>query len=163
MQSFRRKFQAKFYWVLTFACFLHSLNTLVGEICSYPLIKKIIAKANRSATFFNGSHYWGGQLKDEAKRLSITRGLKKNCESRWYALILLCLSVTSHRQPLSIVCVRPDAQKRANGLSAVSQDVITTVLHEPEFWPLLNQLTRITKPIVDAIGNCESRQSTLAH
>lgn len=44
MQSFRRLFQKKFFWVLTFACFLHSLNTLVGEICSYPLIKKIITK-----------------------------------------------------------------------------------------------------------------------
>ncbi|KAJ6459106.1 ribonuclease H-like domain-containing protein, partial [Mycena sanguinolenta] len=162
MQSFRRKFQDKFFWVLIFACFLHSLNTLVGEICSYPLIKKIITKANRSVTFFNGSHYWGGQLKDEAKRLKITRGLKKNCESRWYALVLLCVSVISHRQPLSITCLREDAQKKTRGLSAVAPDVIQTILRTTEFWPLLAQLTRITKPIVDAIGNSESRQTTLA-
>ncbi|KAJ7487952.1 ribonuclease H-like domain-containing protein [Mycena latifolia] len=162
MQSFRRLFQHKFFWVLAFACFLHSLNTLVGEICSYPLIKKIISKANRAVTFFNGSHYWGGQLKTEAKRLDVSRGLKKNCESHWYALVLLCLSVTSHRQPLSIICLRPDAQKKTNGLSAVGSDVIAIVLNTPEFWPLLNQVTRITKPIVDAIGNCESRQTTLA-
>ncbi|KAN0080283.1 hypothetical protein V8E55_009849 [Tylopilus felleus] len=32
MQAFRRKFQAKFYWVLTFPCFLHGLNTIIGEI-----------------------------------------------------------------------------------------------------------------------------------
>ncbi|KAJ7449770.1 ribonuclease H-like domain-containing protein, partial [Mycena galericulata] len=162
MQSLRRKFQQKFFWILTFACFLHSLNTLVGEICSYPLIKKILTKANRAVTFFNGSHYWGGQLKDEAKRLKISRGLKKNCESRWYALVLLCLSVGGHRQPLSIICLRPDAQKKTNGLSPVASDVITIILNTAEFWPLLNQMTRITKPIVDALGNCESRQATLA-
>ncbi|KAJ7755888.1 ribonuclease H-like domain-containing protein, partial [Mycena metata] len=162
MQSFRRKFQLRFFWVLTFACFLHSLNTLIGEICSYPLIKKIITKANRTVTFFNSSHYWGGQLKEEAKRLNVTRGLKKNCESRWYALILLCLSVTIHRQPLSSICIRPDAQKKTNGLSPAAPDIITIVLNTPEFWPLLAQLTRIAKPIVDALGNCESRQATLA-
>jgi hypothetical protein len=57
MQSFRRKFQAKYFWVLTFACFLHSLNTLVGEICAYPLMKKTVSQANRTVTFFSGSHY----------------------------------------------------------------------------------------------------------
>ncbi|KAF7364213.1 DUF659 domain-containing protein [Mycena sanguinolenta] len=63
MQSFRWKFQNKFFWILTF----------------------IITKANRSVTFFNGSHYWGGQLKDEAQRFKITLGLKNaigNSESR---------------------------------------------------------------------------------
>ncbi|KAJ7744901.1 ribonuclease H-like domain-containing protein, partial [Mycena metata] len=145
-----------------FASTVHSLNTLVGEICAYPLIKKIIANANRTVTFFNGSHYWGGQLQAEAKRLLITRGLKKNCESRWYALILLCLSVILHQQPLSMICVRPDAQKKTLGLSPVNADVIQIVIHTPKFWSLLAQLTRITKPIVDAIGNCESRQATLA-
>ncbi|KAJ7666864.1 ribonuclease H-like domain-containing protein [Mycena polygramma] len=162
MQSFRRKFQNKFFWVLTFACFLHSLNTVVGEICAYPLIKAIVTKANRAVTFFNGSHYWGGQLKVEAKRLNISRGLKKNCESRWYALVLLCISVASHHQPLSITCLREDAQTKTKGLSAVSKDVIEIILQTPTFWPLLSQLIRVAKPIVDAIGNCESRRSTLA-
>ncbi|KAJ6540757.1 ribonuclease H-like domain-containing protein [Mycena capillaripes] len=150
MKAFRREFQKKFFWVLilTFACFLHSLNTLVGDICAYPRMKKIVTKSSCTVTFFNGSHYWGGQLKSEAERLQISRGLKKNCESRWYALILLCLSVNCHQ--------------KKNGLSAVAPDVIEIVLNTPEFWPLLAQLTRITKPIVDAIGNCESRQATLA-
>ncbi|KAJ7080858.1 hypothetical protein C8R44DRAFT_754211 [Mycena epipterygia] len=109
----------------------HRLNTLVGEICAYPLIKKIITKANRTVTFFNGSHYWGGH-------------------------------VASHQQPLSITCLRPDVQKKTQGLSAVGPDVIEIVLRTAEFWPLLNQLTRIAKPVVDTNGNCESCQATLA-
>ncbi|KAF7344780.1 DUF659 domain-containing protein [Mycena venus] len=98
----------------------------------------------------------------EAKRLNITSGLKKNCELRWYALILLCLNVTSHRTPLTRYLSSRDAQQKVSGLSAVSSDVIAIVLHTPEFWLLVNQLTRITKPIVDTIGNCESRQATPA-
>jgi hypothetical protein len=42
MKAFRRDFQKKFFWVLTFACFLHSLNTLVWDICAYPRMKKIV-------------------------------------------------------------------------------------------------------------------------
>nr|GAT42637.1 predicted protein [Mycena chlorophos] len=162
MQAFRRIFQEKYHWVLTFACFLHSLNTIVGEICTYAPVKTAVSHANRVVTFFNGSHYWGRQLQAEAERLHITRGLKKNCESRWYTLILLCLSVSAHRQPLSITCLREDAQRKTQGLSAVAEDVITAVLRDSTFWPLLMQVTRVCKPIVDAIGNCESRETTLA-
>ncbi|KAJ7789246.1 hypothetical protein B0H14DRAFT_2627407, partial [Mycena olivaceomarginata] len=61
-----------------------------------------------------------------------------------------------------MTCLARNAQKKTNGLSTVAADVITTVLHDPNFWPLLRQLIRITKPIVDALGNCESRQATLA-
>ncbi|KAF7350255.1 DUF659 domain-containing protein [Mycena venus] len=162
MQSFRRLFQKKYFWILTFACFLHSLNTLIGDICAYPPMKKIVTKANRTVTFFNGSHYWGGQLQMEAKRLKVTRGLKKNCESRWYALILLCVSVTAPQEPLATTCLRKDAQKKSQGLSQVAPDVLEIVLHTPEFWPLVAQLTRVAKPIVDAIRNCESCQAMLA-
>jgi len=86
MQSFRNRFHFKFTWILTFACFLHGLNTIIGEITSYPAMKKIVSKTTRIVTFFNSSHYWGGQLNVEVKKENITRKMKQNCESRWYAL-----------------------------------------------------------------------------
>ena len=91
-------------------CFVHLLNTTVGERCSYGPAKKAMQLANRIVSFFNGSHFWGGQLKDTAKSLDITHGLKKNCESRWYALILLAVSVQAHRVPLSTLVACPDAR-----------------------------------------------------
>jgi hypothetical protein len=60
-------------------------------------MKKVITKATRIVTFFNNSHYWGGQLDLEAKKEKINCKMKKNCESCWYALILQALSVESHR------------------------------------------------------------------
>ncbi|KIK14928.1 hypothetical protein PISMIDRAFT_641921 [Pisolithus microcarpus 441] len=162
MQSFRRKFQNKFYWVLAFPCFLHGMNTIIGEICSFPWMKQNIAKATKVVTFFNNSHYWGGQLKDQATRDNITHTLKQNCESRWYALILQAISVSEHRQPLTIICVHPDAMKKTNGLSPISSDVIDIVVHDLEFWPAMDQLIKTTKPLVDTIGNCESCEASLA-
>ncbi|KAJ7605724.1 hypothetical protein FB45DRAFT_722570, partial [Roridomyces roridus] len=92
MKSFQRDF--------ALACWAHQLNTLAGEICHYPEAKAALTKGNRIVTFFNSSHYWGGQLKAAALAEKITRGLKKNCESRWYAIILLSLSVEAHQTPL---------------------------------------------------------------
>ncbi|KAF8192079.1 ribonuclease H-like domain-containing protein [Pholiota molesta] len=153
MQAVRRKFQAKYFWILTFPCFLHQLNTLIGEILTYPAIKKVITQGTRIITFFNSSHYWGGQLRDEAKNCKVSRGLKKNCESRFYAITLLCGSVLENREPISRVCFRPDAQKKTNGLSPVARDVVTV---------MLQQLLRFVKPLVDAIGNVEGRNVNLA-
>ncbi|KIK19779.1 hypothetical protein PISMIDRAFT_658638 [Pisolithus microcarpus 441] len=162
MQSFCRKFQNKFYWVLAFPCFLHGMNTIIGKICSFPWMKWNIAKATKVVTFFNNSHYWGGQLKDQATRDNITRTLKQNCESHWYALILQAISVSEHRQPLMIICVHLDVMKKTNGLSPISSDVIDIVVHDLEFWPAMDQLIKTTKPLVDTIGNCKSCEASLA-
>ena len=63
---------------------------------------------------------------------------------------------------LSAICIRREAQKKINGLAPVSSDVVTTVLSTPPFWTLLRQLIKTTKPLVDAIGNLETREATLA-
>lgn len=63
--------------------------------------------------------------------------------------------------PLTQICTRDDAQRRVGGFSPVNADVVDTVL-DRRFWDLLDQLVRSTKPIVDAIGNLESQQATLA-
>jgi hypothetical protein len=60
-------------------------------------MKKVVAKATRVVTFFNSSHFWGGQLKAEAKALNITRTLKKNFETRFYALSLQGQSVIGNQ------------------------------------------------------------------
>jgi len=60
-------------------------------------MKHIVTWATCIVTFFNNSHYWGGQLKEQAKKDNVKRTLKKNCETRWYALILQALSIHEHR------------------------------------------------------------------
>ncbi|KAG1830604.1 hypothetical protein EV424DRAFT_1578558 [Suillus variegatus] len=132
----------------TLPCFLHGLNTIIGEICAHPFMKKNVTKATRVVTFFNGSHYWGGQLKEQAKIDNVKRRLKKNCESRWYALILQSMSVRDHRYLLVIF-------KKIGGLSPVAPDVIAIVLRDLDFWAAIDQGIKVAKPI-------ESRKSSLA-
>jgi hypothetical protein len=66
------------------------------------------------------------------------------------------------RIPLSHICLCPDAQKKTNGLPPVAPDVVTTVLCDELFWPRLKQLTRVIKPLVNAIGNFEAQDTSLA-
>ncbi|KAJ7200621.1 ribonuclease H-like domain-containing protein, partial [Mycena pura] len=163
MKAVRRKFEEKYPWIITLACFVHQLNTMIGEICTFPRAKGALQQANRIVTFFNSSHYWGGQLKISAKAEKIKRGLKKNCESRWYSVILLASSVESHRSPLSTIVARTDARKATNGYSAVNAEVVRFVLDaDDHFWPMLNQVIRVARPFVDAIAACEGRAATLA-
>jgi hypothetical protein len=60
------------------------------------------------------------------------------------------------------MCLRPDAQKRTNNQTPVAPAVVATVLHDFRYWKLLNQLVKTLKFLVDAIGNLESREATLA-
>ncbi|KAL1725142.1 ribonuclease H-like domain-containing protein [Schizophyllum commune] len=164
MQSFRRMATspANYPWLLDFACWLHGSNNIVGEVAKFPEAKKVISKNTVIVSFFNGSHYWGGQLMDDAKtRQPRTRSLKQNCETRWYAITLQALSIESMRYSLQAICVRRDAQKSMKGLSAVKKEVIDAVFDDA-YWIWLDQIIRVTKPIVDMIGNLESRSCTLA-
>lgn len=49
-----------------------------------------------------------------------------------------------------------------NNKSPVTPDVVETVLHDQFYWKHLEQLVKTTKFLVDAIGNIESRQASLA-
>lgn len=76
---------------------------MVGEMVAEPEMKKIISRCTRIVSFFNSSHYWGGQLSNEAKKAGIKRALQKHTETRWYSLILQVLSVKSFRYEFLII------------------------------------------------------------
>ncbi|KAF8235667.1 hypothetical protein L208DRAFT_1255375, partial [Tricholoma matsutake] len=64
MQAFYCKWTAKYPWILPLACFMHGINTIVGKIAAWPKIKAMIMKNSCIVSFFNSSHYWGGQLNE---------------------------------------------------------------------------------------------------
>ncbi|KAF8991925.1 hypothetical protein BDQ17DRAFT_1432726 [Cyathus striatus] len=94
------------------------------------------------------SHYWGGQLDKLAKENKVM-------------LILQALSVQEHKKVLSDLCTRDEAQQTINGLSPIRHDVIVSVL-EVGRWQLNEEFIKICKPLIDLIGDTESRDITLA-
>ena len=72
------------------------------------MMKKVVTKASHIVTFFNSSHFWGGQLKTEAKSLNITQTLKKNFETWFYALLLQGQSVIGNQY--GVYCIFIDGK-----------------------------------------------------
>jgi hypothetical protein len=68
-------------------------------------MKKVTTKASHIVTFFNSSHFWGGQLKTEAKSLNITWTLKKKFETWFYALSLQGWSVIGNQYDVSCISI----------------------------------------------------------
>jgi len=177
MVAFCRKWMNKYPWILvskqpwiTFSglilykmihCFMHSINTIIGKIVSYPTIKKTITSNLWIISFFNSLHYWGGQLEIVAKENKVTCGLKTNTESCFYVLILQALSVQDHKASLTMLCLHHDAQHSVGGLTPVVKDVIATVF-DIDCWQWTDQLIRVCKPLVDIIGDVEAQDATLA-
>ena len=63
-------------------------------------MKEMIKKNTRLLLFFNCSHYWGGKLREAAKKQGIMRGLTIYTETQWYTTALMCMSVLAHQYVL---------------------------------------------------------------
>ncbi|KAG2362575.1 hypothetical protein BDR07DRAFT_1580225 [Suillus spraguei] len=84
MQSFHHKFKSEYHRVITLACFLHGLNTIIGKIALYPTMKK-----------------W-----QQTQSLNINCSMKTNTESCWYALILQAMSIEAYRGALGRILIK---------------------------------------------------------
>ncbi|KAJ7586163.1 hypothetical protein C8J56DRAFT_1052524 [Mycena floridula] len=76
--------------------------------------------------------------------------------------MLLLISVSNNKTALASICLCPDALKKTEGFTPVKADVVKTILYDEEFWPHISQVLKVVKPLVDAIGNLESRNINLA-
>lgn len=148
-------------FVQPLACLMHGINNIVGKVVAYPKAKAVIIKNSRIVSFFNLSHYWGGQLDIIARGKGITRKLKTNTESQFYSLVLQAMSVWEHKPALSKLCNMDTAQRAIGGLMPVAKDMYETVFNL-DCWAMTDQLIRICKPLVDIIGDTESCDATLA-
>ncbi|KDQ15260.1 hypothetical protein BOTBODRAFT_108857 [Botryobasidium botryosum FD-172 SS1] len=162
MRLARRKLEEQYPWILTYPCILHKLNTIIGKMLAFPAMKNVIRQNAKIVSFFNGSHYWGGQLHTTATCLGVNQTLKTHTDSQWYSLVKQALSISEHRVALRQLCEHPDAQRKVGNFSPVSKDVLQTILRDLNHWDAVAHLLQYCKPLVDAIGNLESREASLA-
>lgn len=62
-------------------------------MCNHAVSKRIMKHNARLVSFFNGSHYWGGVLRDEAGHNGKDRKLITHTESRWYTNTLQAIII----------------------------------------------------------------------
>ena len=91
------------------------------KVVVFPSAKKAVSKNSQIVTFFNASHYWGGQLGEIASSKGVSCGLKTNTESQFYALILQALSIDNHKAALMELCSCDRVQRKINGLTPMNE------------------------------------------
>ena len=59
--------------------------------------KQVISRNAKIVSFFTRSHYWGGQLAEEADNASLEKSLQMHTDSRRYTLVLQAMSIQEYR------------------------------------------------------------------
>jgi hypothetical protein len=119
-----------------------------------------IVKANKTlVNYFSTAGFWREHLTTWRKENDIKHGLQTLCETRWYSMAKVCLGVQSHeigfRKCLELL------RDPLVDTPSIPQAVIKVVDDRDHF--TANQtLVRLLKPVVDAIGNLERSETTLA-
>ncbi|KAF8989581.1 hypothetical protein BDQ17DRAFT_1393275 [Cyathus striatus] len=116
MQAFHCKWTVEYSWILQLPCIMHGINTIMGKLISKNV--KI--------------------LEELAKEYNVTQGLRKNTETRFYAIILQAISLQEHKQ------------------------ILYKLVLELDHWQCNSEFIQICKPLVNVIGDTESCDATLA-
>lgn len=95
MLKMRRDLVAKHPHLISAPCYLHWLGNLIRDIIAYPAANKLIKRNNELVHFFNGSHFWGHELRAWQKTAGVARWFRTNVETRWYSIGHLTKSVNA--------------------------------------------------------------------
>ncbi|CAG8780436.1 13536_t:CDS:2, partial [Gigaspora rosea] len=93
MVKLRKNVSEKYLHIIGIRCCLHVFNLIAKGISSYHKHKNTVKKNLILVNFFTSLHFWNTKLKQWALENNIKNGLQTFCETRWYSLSKVCLSV----------------------------------------------------------------------
>ena len=158
MLKFRREIKQVYQHIITLLCALHVANTLCKDICKVRSVSEIV-KANCSiVNFFTASHLWFAQANKWAKEnMDHCYSFKALCESRWYSMTKVCMSVSYYQEFL----LQAIKNQGTSDLYPKMKEQVIMSITERHF--LDNKdLVKIMSPLADLIGNLEKASTTLA-
>ncbi|CAG8773891.1 4_t:CDS:1, partial [Cetraspora pellucida] len=117
-------------------------------------------KNQKLVNFFNASHIWHWELQNWQKKKDIKHFLSTFCETRWYSLAKVCISVSTYEKGFQhcLLLSETDHPK----YSEIENATIKSFIQDRYYFADNDALTKVIKPVVDAIGRLESSDSTLA-
>ncbi|MBW0536016.1 hypothetical protein O181_075731 [Austropuccinia psidii MF-1] len=79
-------------------CILHAFNLIAKDFMNHPIMASIIKGNKMLVNYFTSSLFWSEYLSQWADKNKIRHGLSTLCESQWYSLAKVCLSIQSHEE-----------------------------------------------------------------
>ncbi|CAG8789367.1 3841_t:CDS:1, partial [Cetraspora pellucida] len=146
--------------LISIRCCLHVFNLIVKDIVSFPSAASVCKKNQKLVNFFNSAHIWCRELQNWQKNQKIKHILATFCETRWYSLAKVCMGVSAYEQGFHY-CLTLSETKRPK-YPEIDNTIVRNLIHDKFHFATNDTLTKVIKPIVDAIGRLESNDSTLA-
>ncbi|MBW0560220.1 hypothetical protein O181_099935 [Austropuccinia psidii MF-1] len=140
-------------------CVLHSFNLIAKHFTSHPAMTSIVKGNKTLVNYFTTSSYWSEYLKQWAKEENITHGLSTLCESRWYSLSKVCMSVQSHEEGFK-KCLSTFRNPTIDTPSIPA--TVISVIEDRDHFTSNDALVSLLKPVVDAISRLEHQHTELS-
>ena len=157
MVKMRRLLTADYPNMLDLRCFAHAVNLLASGYLRHPIAKDTLKKSCRLVSYFRSSHFWCDKLRSWAKSNKISRYLESFCETRWYSVSKVFLSVNVY-EPGFRHCLQYRESNRDS--PKIPRDVIDIINDRLHFGN--NEACSALMTIVaDTIAVIEHRKMTL--
>lgn len=151
MVRFRNDLCAQYPSVLPLRCSLHAFNLIAKDILkshhSRDTVKRNLALVN----YFTANGFWNDTLGVWAAQNGVNRKLSTFCETRWYSMMRVCMSVQEfedgffHCKTLEENAAVETPTIPADKKAAINRDHFNDNQH----------LMNILRPVIDSIGMLE--------
>jgi hypothetical protein len=148
----------EFSHVIPLACCLHVFNLIAKKVVAHVDMKGTVEIDRALVNFFSSSSFWSFKLSKWRKKEGVTHGLRTFCESRWYSMAKVAMSVESHEKGFQN-CL---AMLRDNSVPtpSINKNIIVAIENRDHFTSN-SILVKLLRPIVNAIGQLEKANTSV--
>ena len=157
MIKFRRRMAEEYNHMITLPCALHVANTFCKDICKIYRVKSIVKRNCAVVNFFVASYVWFSLANEWAGQRANKYSFQFLCESRWYSMVKVCLSIGYYKDFLKDASVKAGTMEE---FPPIREDVLQ-YLTDRHFADN-SELLEIIKPLADLIGELEKAKTNLA-
>ncbi|KAH9808064.1 ribonuclease H-like domain-containing protein [Melampsora americana] len=158
MVKLRRLVKEEFPHVITLACCLHVFNLIAKKCLDHPDMKETVNNDKVLVNFFTSSHFWGQKLFNWRTKEGISHGIRTFCESRWFSMAKVALSVESHEQGFRM-CLAA-LRDKTESTPAINKNV-QVVIDNRDHFTSNSVLVKLLQPVVDSIGRLERANTSV--
>ncbi|CAG8448340.1 13750_t:CDS:2, partial [Cetraspora pellucida] len=159
MNSMKNLLKKEYPNIVSIKCCLHAFNLIAKNIASFTSIVSTCNANQKLVNFFTASHIWKHALQNWQKEQGVSHFLSTFCETRWYSIAKVCLGVSVFERGFQH-CLRLSETDKINYPEI--KENIKAIINDRYHFASNDALIKVIKPIVDAIGRLESRDTTLA-
>jgi hypothetical protein len=132
---------------------------MAKDILSHPTMTDIVSANKNLVNFFTKSHFWSDFLEEWRKENKIGHGLMTACETRWYSMAKVCISVSEHEGGFKKAI---EADDDPSFDSPKINSNVRSIISDRDHFTANQALITVLKSVVDAIGRLEHANTTLA-